>query len=79
MFPDSQSVAGLAADRQMELMRSIDKLPFFEVLRTHTVIGFLSNPEYGGNRGGVGWAYIGFEDRMSFQPPFGYYDAEAFR
>jgi len=31
-------------------------------------------PAYGGNRGGVGWKLIGFEDAHVFQPPFGYYD-----
>ncbi len=36
--------------------------------------GFLGNPSYGGNRDHVGWKLIGFEDRMAFQPPFGYYD-----
>ena len=30
---------------------------------------------YGGNRDRVGWKLIGFEDRMAYQPPFGYYDA----
>jgi gluconate 2-dehydrogenase gamma chain len=58
-------------------MHAIETTPFFEALRTHSVIGFLGSPAYGGNRGGIGWAYIGFEDRMMFQPPFGYYDAEA--
>jgi hypothetical protein len=33
-------------------------------------------PTYGGNRDGVGWKLIGFEDRHTFQPPFGYYDRD---
>ena len=33
-------------------------------------------PAYGGNRDGVGWKLIGFEDRHVFQPPFGYYDRD---
>jgi gluconate 2-dehydrogenase gamma chain len=77
LFPKSATIAGLSEAGQLELVRAIETTPFFEVLRTHTMLGFLGSPEYGGNRGGVGWAYIGFEDRMSFQPPFGYYDAEA--
>jgi hypothetical protein len=48
---------------------------FFELLRTHTLYGFLGNPSYGGNRDRAGWKLIGFEDRMAYQPPFGYYDA----
>jgi Gluconate 2-dehydrogenase subunit 3 len=48
--------------------------PFFDALRTHTVIGFLILPEAGGNNSGVGWKLIGRERDHMFQPPFGYYD-----
>jgi gluconate 2-dehydrogenase gamma chain len=46
--------------------------PLFEVLRVHTIAGFLIDPEADrkGNRGGVGWAVIGREPGHSFQPPF---------
>jgi gluconate 2-dehydrogenase gamma chain len=77
LFPQSESIASLSNQQQIELVRSIEKSEFFEVVRTHTVLGFLGNPSYGGNRGKVGWTYIGFEDRMAFEPPFGYYDREA--
>jgi gluconate 2-dehydrogenase gamma chain len=77
MFPNAESIASLSNGQQIELVRSIEKSDFFEVIRTHTLLGFLGNPSYGGNRGKVGWKYIGFEDRMAFEPPFGYYDAEA--
>ena len=43
----------------------------------HTVTGFLATPNWGGNRGQVGWKLIGFEDAGAYQPPFGYYDREA--
>jgi hypothetical protein len=33
-----------------------------------------SLPAYSGNRGGIGWKLIGFEDHHVFHPPFGYYD-----
>lgn len=75
-FPGSASMAALSNDQQMELVRVIEKSEFFELVRTHTLLGFLGNPSYGGNRNGVGWKYIGFEDRMTWEPPFGYYDAE---
>ncbi len=75
MFPASASIAALASDQQIQLLRAIEKTDFFELLRTHTLYGFLGNPSYGGNRDGVGWKLIGFEDRHVFQPPFGYYDA----
>jgi gluconate 2-dehydrogenase gamma chain len=61
---------------QLETVRSIEKSEFFEEVRIHTLLGFLGSPTYGGNRNQVGWKYIHFEDRMSWQPPFGYYDAE---
>lgn len=76
LFPASTSIAGLTAEQQIELVRSIEKTEFFELLRTHTVLGFLGNPSYGGNRGKAGWKLIGFDDRMVFEPPFGYYDAQ---
>jgi gluconate 2-dehydrogenase gamma chain len=44
------------------------------LVRQHTIMGFFSNPQYGGNRDKMGWKLIGFEDAFVFQPPFGYYD-----
>lgn len=76
MFPGSASIAALASEQQIQLIHAIEKTEFFELLRTHTMYGFLGNPSYGGNREHVGWKLIGFEDRMSYQPPFGYYDAQ---
>ena len=79
MFPNSTSIAQLTAGQQIELMRAIEKSEFFELLRTHTVLGFLANPSYGGNRDLVGWKHVGFEHRMAFHPPFGFYDAQVER
>jgi len=33
---------------------------FFETVRSHTVIGFLADPKYGGNRDHAGWKVIGY-------------------
>lgn len=77
LFPDSTAIASLSDEEQKTLMRAIEKSDFFELLRTHTVLGFLGNPSYGGNRGEIGWKQIGFENRGAFLPPFGYYDAQA--
>jgi gluconate 2-dehydrogenase gamma chain len=74
MFPESSSIAALTSDQQIQLIHAIETTDFFELLRTHTMYGFLGNPSYGGNRDRVGWKLIGFEDRMAWQPPFGYYD-----
>jgi gluconate 2-dehydrogenase gamma chain len=75
VFPGSTSIASLATDQQIKLIGAIENTEFFDLLRTHTMYGFLGNPSYGGNRDRIGWKLIGFEDRMAFQPPFGYYDA----
>jgi gluconate 2-dehydrogenase gamma chain len=33
---------------------------FFETVRLHTLLGFLADPRYGGNRGEVGWRVAGY-------------------
>ncbi len=33
---------------------------FFETLRVHTVVGFLADPKYGGNRDFAGWRVAGY-------------------
>jgi gluconate 2-dehydrogenase gamma chain len=75
LFPASASFADLSSNEQLRLLRSIETTDFFQLVREHTVLAWLGSPEYGGNRGGVGWKYIGFDDRGSFTPPFGFYDA----
>ena len=75
LFPGSKSIAALRADQQIRLLEAIEKTEFFDLIRTHTILGFFSNPSYGGNRNLEGWKLIGFEDRFRFEPPFGYYDA----
>ena len=77
LHPGSASFSGLTVAEQIQLLKSIESTDFFSILRQHTVLAWLGNPEYGGNRGGVGWKYIGFDDRGAFAPPFGYYDAES--
>ena len=76
LFPNSSSIVSLTGEQQMTLIRTKETSSFFELLRTHTVLGFLGNPSYGGNREKVGWHQIGFDNRMAYEPPFGYYDAQ---
>ncbi|MGH7858480.1 MAG: gluconate 2-dehydrogenase subunit 3 family protein [Candidatus Binatia bacterium] len=33
---------------------------FFEIVRLHTILGYLSDPKYGGNRGYAGWKVAGY-------------------
>jgi gluconate 2-dehydrogenase gamma chain len=47
---------------------------FFPVIYGHTVMGFLADPEAGGNRDYVGWKLIGRDEAHTFSPPFGEYD-----
>ena len=77
LFPQSRTLAGLEGSQAIELLKAIEQTEFFKLLRTHTIMGFLAAPEWGGNQGMVGWAHIGLEHKMAFQPPFGFYDGEA--
>jgi len=77
---ESLDEAGAKASPQrpqrLRYRRSAAAQPLFEVLRVHTIAGFLIDPEVGrkGNRDGLGWAVIGREPGHGFQPPFGFYD-----
>ena len=46
----------------------------FRMLRQMTMAGMFSHPEHGGNFNKAGWKLIGYEDRYSWAPPFGFYD-----
>ena len=75
-FPQKKRFSELSAEQQIRLLKAIEKTPFFELVRTLTVIGMFANPEYGGNYEQIGWKLIGFEDRFAFKPPFGFYDRD---
>jgi hypothetical protein len=90
MFQGKSRFSELTPEQQNEVLHSFDEQGpqgrqrrfrtrpgaqnFFETLRQHTIAGFLIDPDYGGNRDGVGWKVIGREREHMFQPPFGYYD-----
>ena len=76
LVPQAKSFVELSSSQQIQVLHSIEKTDFFELLRLHTITGFLARPEYGGNHNQVGWKLIGLEDEMIYEPPFGYYDAE---
>lgn len=81
-FSDLPPAKQIEVLRSMEQKRSVapvifradEQSDFFELVRRHTILGFFSNPQYGGNRDRIGWKLIGFEDAAAFRPPFGYYD-----
>ena len=74
--PAARSFASLPSEQQVEYLKGVDQTPFFTTTRLLTLLGMFSLPEYGGNRNGVGWKLIGFEDAHFFRPPFGYYDRD---
>ena len=76
LFPSADKFSSLTSAQQVQLLTAIEKTDFFELVRLHTVMGYLSRPEYGGNHEQAGWKLIGFEDQMTYEPPFGYYDSE---
>ena len=73
---DTSDFHTLDPAQQDQLLTAIETTPFFNAMRFLTIAGTFTLPEYGGNRGGVGWKLIGFEDQHMWQPPFGFYDAE---
>lgn len=71
--------AALTPAQQDEILREVESTPFFEAVRLATIVGTLALPTYGGNRDHLGWKLLGMEHDGAYQPPFGYYDAEAAR
>jgi gluconate 2-dehydrogenase subunit 3-like protein len=90
LFPSVEKFSRATAEQQDQVLHTFDdkaeydsrfrpnaaaKL-FFETVRVHTIVGFLIDPDSGGNRDGVGWKLIGRDRDHMFQPPFGYYDKD---
>jgi len=75
MFPGSTKFSALNSEQQIKVLTAMEKTPFFNTVRTHTIIGFFASPVHGGNQDKIGWKLIGYDDSLNFRPPFGYYDA----
>ena len=76
---DGTAFSALDANTQIAFLHTVERTAFFDQARVLTLCGMFSLPKYGGNRGGVGWQLLGFEDRHTFEPPFGHYDSPAGR
>ena len=74
--PGAASFAALSTADQDAVLLEIEPKPFFGWIRSLVMMGMFADPKYGGNRDGVGWTLIGFENAMTHTAPFGYYDAE---
>ena len=78
-FPAVRRFSALTAPQQDQLLTSMEETPFFRAMRFATIAGVLCLPQYGGNRGFVGWKAIGLESEPTYAPPFGYYDRPEIR
>jgi len=91
LFPSLDKFSAATSQQQDEILHSFDeKTPairrpnrprgsgqnFFEMVRSHTIIAFLLDPDSGGDPNGTGWKILGRERAHMFQPPFGYYDKD---
>ena len=70
LFPSADKFSSLTSAQQIQLLTAIERTPFFEQVRVHTIIGFFADPKYGGNQDKIGWKLIGFEDKFHWSPPF---------
>jgi gluconate 2-dehydrogenase gamma chain len=73
------SFADLTASEQIRVMRQIEETPFFFMGRMLSVMGVLADPRHGGNRDHAASKVLGIEHAPSYQPPFGWYDADEAR
>ena len=69
MFSPTTRFSGLSESQRTAVLKSIEKTEFFEKLRTHTILAYFGNPQFG-------WRLLGRDAAMHFEPPFGFYDAE---
>jgi gluconate 2-dehydrogenase gamma chain len=52
--------ADLVPAEQDAVLATLEKTPFFALVRTHTIQGTFCDPAYGGNANFVGWDLIGY-------------------
>jgi gluconate 2-dehydrogenase gamma chain len=76
LFPSATKFSALTSEQQIQVLTAMEKSPFFNLVRTHTITGFFASPVHGGNQGKVGWKLVNYDDSLNFRPPFGYYDAQ---
>jgi gluconate 2-dehydrogenase gamma chain len=75
LYPQATSFSSLSADQQIKVLTAMEKTPFFNLVRTHTITGFFASPSLGGNANKIGWKLVNYDDSLNHKPPFGYYDA----
>lgn len=70
----AKKFSDLKSENQIKALEKIQHTAFFEQVRLHTIMGFLSDPAYGGNCDQTGWKHINFDAQYFHKPPFGFYD-----
>jgi gluconate 2-dehydrogenase gamma chain len=76
LIPTAGKFSTLTPEQQIQVLTAMEKTPFFNLVRTHTITGFFASPVHGGNQNKVGWKLVNYDDSLNFKPPFGYYDAQ---
>lgn len=76
-YRGKKEFARLSFKKQTKLIEQIDTTPFFNTLIFLTHLGMFAMPARGGNKNKAGWDLLGFDNQHAWQPPFGYYDAQA--
>ena len=67
----------LSFEQQTVFIKEVEDSRFFGALHYLTMLGMFCLPKYAGNQDEIGWDLLGFDHQHVWQPPFGYYDAEA--
>jgi gluconate 2-dehydrogenase gamma chain len=78
-FRGQTKLSALTPAQQDEVLKSIERTPFFGVMRFATIAGMFSLPTHGGNKDFAGWKLVGQEPAMEFKSPFSWYDQPANR
>jgi Gluconate 2-dehydrogenase subunit 3 len=76
LFPSATKFSALTPEQQVQVLTAMEKTPFFNTVRTHTITGFFASPVHGGNHDKIGWKLVNYDDSLNHKPPFGYYDAQ---
>lgn len=76
-YESVQRFAQLTPAQQREFVTANEMNGFFQQMIFVTLAGTFSHPDWGGNYNMAGWRILGFENRMAWELPFGWYDARA--
>ena len=74
-----QPFAALDATQQDAIITRLEQDAGFAPARVLVIAGVFSDPSHGGNRNDGRWQILGYRHESVYQPPFGFYDAEAAR